>query len=272
MRNELLWENKPLMLIQRASRILILSSLGSVLVFSLSVQGEPNGFFIGTYGSLSSIETIYKQAVDVDNRERKLHDSDIAKDTPITINAFIGYRANLGNERSYWSAQAELALGSPDIEGALTGVRESVGCNLMGESCPETWALKSESEIGLTIKYGLYVSAFGTLELSPFILAGVRQSRAELVARFRHCLLDDACEEGQFESASFMRNPELMAWTAGVGLGFSLTGRTGLQIDARYTDYLEDEWVTDVPEQGVAGPASLSSSKTSLNVSLVRYF
>ena len=258
------------MLIQRASRILILSSFGLVLAFSLSAQGEPNGFFIGTYGSLSSIETIYKQTVD--NREQKLHDSDTAEDTPVTINAFIGYRANLGDESSYWSAQAEIALGSPDIEGALTGVRESVGCNLMGESCPETWALRSESEIGLTIKYGLYVSAFGTLELSPFILAGVRQSKAELVARFRGCFLPDVCEEDQFESASFTRNPKLMAWTAGAGLGFSLTGRTGLQIDARYTDYLEDEWVTDLPEQGVKGPASVSSSKTSLNVSLVRYF
>ena len=185
------------------------------------------------------------------------------------VGAFLGYRAPLGGSGFHVGARVDAALHFAAVDGQLTGVGESPGRNLLGESWPEQWTFERKRSYGLTMEIGGSPGALASMDAMLFLLGGIRLAQVELTNRFNGCMLPAGCGPSDFVSGTDTRELNHQAFTFGLGVEKGLGEGLGLRVEVSHTPYCNEQWTTPFREVGVTVPTVLDAGETGLKVGVV---
>lgn len=257
-----------------------LVGLTVLLVVSITsrVNAEPGGFYYGASATLQQAEVLYQKSVlgrfqDSDRETAEWSSMDEVEDKPLQWDGMVGFRVNFADGTQFLALQGEIALTGDDINGRLDGAGNSPGRNLLGEAWPEDWNLETSRSVGVIAKYGVTRSLFGTIDISAYGLAGVRQTRIDFFSSFHGCFELDDCSVDQFRTATQSYDPEVNLLLVGAGFETGLTRKMALQFEFRLVEDFESDWVADFEGEGweVDAPGGFTVENTDFAVKLIRY-
>ncbi len=258
----------------------VIAALSLVFIVSTSsqVNAEPSGFFYGASATVQQAEVLYQKSVlgrfqDVETGSSEFSSMGAVEDKPLQWDGLVGFRLNFADGTQFLALQGEIALAGDDISGRLDGAGNSPGRNLLGEAWPEDWNLETSRSIGVIAKYGVTRSLFGTIDISAYGIAGVRQTRIDFFSSFHGCFELEGCSVDQFRTATQSFDPEVNLLVAGVGLETGISRKTALQFELRLIEDFETDWVTDFEGEGweVDAPGGFTVENTDFAVKLIRY-
>ncbi|MCE2407617.1 MAG: hypothetical protein J4G19_08975 [Pseudomonadales bacterium] len=255
---------------------------GIFLTLSVSMasqlQAEPGGIYYGASATLQQAEVLYRKSVlgrfeDSTNESSEWSSSGEVEDKPLQWDGMLGYRLNFADGTQFLALQAEIALTGDDISGRLDGAGNSPGRNVLGEAWPEDWTLETSRSMGVVAKYGVARSLFGTIDISLYGLAGVRQTTIDFFSSFHGCFELAGCSVDDLRTATQSYDPQVNLLVAGFGLETGISGKTSLQFELRLVEDFEADWIADFEGEGweVDAPGGFTVENTDLAVKLIRY-
>ncbi len=253
-------------------------SLAVIVSTTTQVNAEPGGFYYGASATVQQAEVLYRKSVlgrfqDAETESAEFSSMGEVEDKPLQWDGLVGFRLNFADGTQFLALQSEIALAGDDINGRLDGAGNSPGRNLLGEAWPEDWNLQTSRSIGVIAKYGITRSLFGTIDISAYGIAGVRQTRIDFFSSFHGCFELEGCSVDQFRTATQSFDPEVNLLVAGVGLETGISRKTALQFELRLIEDFETDWVADFEGEGweVDAPGGFTVENTDFAVKLIRY-
>ena len=205
-----------------------------VAVGAISVQAQLQGFYVGTSIGVEDAKARYAKSVinSIDFIEspragQKFQSGTNAEDNQFNYGVLLGYRFDLNEDQLFWAFQGEAALKGDELDGILPGSGDGDGLNELGESWDEDVRFETQSDIGLLVKIGT-VQRFLIIDLSVYALAGLRQTKMEVVAEFTGCADTIDCVENLQETFQNTERPEFRQWMYGIGAEKTIGSKTAL--------------------------------------------
>ena len=280
------------------------ASIPNLLVGAMLLAGSPSsafalqeGFHIGISASAEDLDASLSKTVDnthpmnstpSSGRTFQVRDSDTK--TTSGLGLLAGYSFRLNDRGLYLSAEVDLTYHSGKVRSRLRWIRDSEAREragrdpdfpLTGESWPDDWTFEKDYSYGLTLRLGGQPDFLASM-LGPgsglYALLGIHRTEAEYVNTYEGCLASAGCPEGR-EDASYTRGSDrtdldFTSWSAGIGLHAPVGDRLGIQIEAHYTDYDEEDLLLldGASEPYVRVPQTLDAEELGLRLRLLRYF
>lgn len=253
-------------------------SLVVIVASTSQVNAEPSGFYYGASATVQQAEVLYRKSIlgrfhDSETESSEWSSEGGVDDKPLQWDGLVGFRLNFADGTQFLALQGELALVGGDINGRLDGAGNSPGRNLLGEAWPEDWNLETSRSVGVIAKYGVTRSLFGTIDISAYAIAGVRQTRIDFFSSFHGCFELEGCSVDEFRTTTQSFDPEVNLITAGVGLETGISRKTALQFELRLVEDFESDWVADFEGDGweIDAPGGFTVENTDFAVKLIRY-
>ncbi len=204
-------------------------------------------------------------------------DKSSADTTGTGIGLLAGYRLPLSENGLFLTSEIDIAVHQGAAEGQQQGVGTSPGRNQLGESWPDNWSFEKDRSYGFTLKLGGdFGGGLSSLDASFYGLGGLRFTEAQFSSSYFGCLSPTPCSSApdtpNFSSGSDTRDLSFLGWTAGLGIEKMLSKRLALQIEARYTQYGTEDWVTSFEDLGVTVPSIVDADSINLLFRLAWYY
>ena len=168
--------------------------------------------------------------------------------------------------------EADYASHSDGVGGKLEGIGESPGRNELGELWPDTWEVRRERSLGLTLHLGGSPGALDYHDASVYVLGGIRRASTTVVSGFEGCLSPVPCNGVGLVSGTTTEEITLLGWTAGAGLEKAVFGRVAVGAEARYTRYPDESWTVPFTDVAITVPTVVHANGLSLHLRLLVFF
>lgn len=254
-------------------------------ITTLNLSAQERNLYFGTAIAVSDVEAAIKKTIDNTDPDalvpelrkgQKFTDRDNSNTTGFGLGLLVGYRIPISYNETFLSIEVDLAVDLSDNEGQFTGVGTSTGRNQVGESWPDSWGINGDRNHGVALKISHKPEFLRVVDMTFYVLAGVREYRGELLYRYLGCLSIEPCSDADdtpdFETGSYERDIQVDGWMAGLGLGRELAGKTVIRIEARYTQYEESQWEDYFEDLKIRVPAGLDTQNLGVGLTLTRYF
>lgn len=265
----------------------LLAALVAALLASAipaSAQTLPDGsggFYLGLSLPTGSFGATMRKAVDntaantlvPEPRRGRVFDDEVTGDGLVYgLAANAGYRLSLSDGAYYVDGEVGIGGHGGTLEAQFAGVGVSPERKQLGESWPDVWNVEKRLSYGATFRLGGRPGALRARGLSLYLMAGVAFTDVRLRSDYDGCFSPEPCEPAEFESGTENLDLDFMAWRSGIGMEKRLGGRLAIRIEASYSSYAREEWVTPFEDVGVTVDSSIDAEETGLTLSLVRRF
>lgn len=258
------------------SAILMTCALLGFTGTSLARSGQ---FYFGITATGEWLETSYDKTVDNTDPSNDLprkgeiyRGKDSIDGTAYGAGILAGYRVLIGEGNFFISSEIDAALHGDKVEGTFSGAGTSEGRNQLGENWPERWSFEKKRSYGLTLRLGGSPELLQTYKTNLYAAAGVRLVQTKFNADYTGCPVPTPCTSpDDFESGTLSRDPNLTAWTGGMGLEKMIGEKLAVRSEIRYTIYEKENWVSFANERKIRVPAEIDTNETSLSISLIWY-
>ena len=185
------------------------------------------------------------------------------------VRLVFGYRLPFSSGAYFLDAAADVAKHGGSVEAQFAGVGVSPERKQLGESWPDRWTLGKETSYGMTLRLGGSPGGLRARGISLHLLAGVRFAGAQFTNYFDGCFTTEPCDPSQFVSGQEDRDMDFTVWKSGIGLEKTLSERVAFRIEASYSVYPREEWVTEFEDVAVTVRSSIEASEVGLTARLL---
>lgn len=256
------------------SAVLMMCALLGFTDNSLARSGQ---FYFGITATGEWLETSYEKTVDntapsndLPTKGEIYRNKDSIDGTAYGAGILAGYRVLLGEGNFFIGSEIDAALHGDKVEGTFDGAGDSMGRNQLGENWPERWSFEKKRSYGITLKVGGSPEFLQTYKANIYAIAGVRLVQTEFKANYTGCFVRTPCTDN-FTSGTLSRDPNLTAWTGGIGLERMMGEKLAIRSEIRYATYEKENWVNFAEERKIRVPAEIDSNETSLSLGLIWY-
>ncbi|MYA12959.1 MAG: hypothetical protein F4087_13475 [Gemmatimonadetes bacterium] len=183
-----------------------------------------------------------------------------------------GYRVPLSGGAWFVEAEAGVAWHGGSTEAQFAGVGVSPDRRQLGESWPDSWEVSKEISYGATLRLGGSPGGLGSRGMAFHLLAGMRFAAVGFTNHYVGCFSPDPCEPSEFGSGREDMDMDFSVWRGGIGLEKSLGDRLAVRVEADYSMYAREEWVTPFNDVVVTVDSGMEASEVGLSLGLVRRF
>ena len=187
----------------------------------------------------------------------------------LAVNA--GYRLPL-SDAWYLDGGLDVEWHGGSLEAQFAGVGVSRERRQLGESWPDRWSVRQQRSYGATLRFGGNPAGRRARDLSLYAMAGVRFTAAGLTSDYNGCFSPEPCEPHEFESGTEDLDLDFVAWRSGIGMEKRVGEQLWLRVEAGYTSYAREAWVTPFDEVAVTVDSSIDAYEAGLTLGLVRRF
>lgn len=180
-----------------------------------------------------------------------------------------GYRMPFSSGAYFLDAAVDVESRGGTVEAQFPGVGISPERKQLGESWPDRWNLGMETGYGMTLRLGGSPGGLQSRGISLHLLASVRFVGAQFTNHFDGCFTTEPCDPSQFESGQEDRDMDFTVWKSGIGLEKSLSQRVALRVEASYSVYAREEWITEFDDVAVTVRSSMKASEAGLALRLL---
>ena len=256
---------------------------GSLLISSAIFIVQPShtetqGFFFGASMGLENVETNYEKAFKSNDVNTAVPLKDVlagnskgGEKSPYSLSAFSGYRFAM-REGGLWIAfQTETSIGGDEVAGKVVASETDIDVEALANYSSEDWSYRTLRDKSAVVKIGTMVAPFRMIDFSIYLLGGVRESDVEFSRRLPLCSFLLNCIDAQSaRQVVDTVKPTLVHWLAGAGIERSITGKTGIQLETRYSQSSEKR-IKKLPDDDSLR-YMLESKSVDVSLRLVRYF
>lgn len=236
------------------------------------------GFYLGLAFPLGQMSATMQKSVDntapntlvPEPRRGQVFEDKVSGDgLSYGVGVVAGYRLPFSGGAYFLDAAAELETHGGDVEAQFAGVGVSPERKQLGESWPDRWTLGKETSYGMTLRLGGSPGGLRARGISLHVLAGVRFAGAQFTNHYDGCFTTDPCDPSQFVSGQEDRDMDFTVWKSGIGLEKTLSERVAFRVEANYSIYAREEWITEFDDVVVTVRSSMKASEAGLTAGLL---
>ena len=272
------------------SRTRTLSQVKRVLALVLAmivsmVYAQEKNVYFGVSTTLANIDAAWNKTVDNSlanslvpdiRRGQIVIEEDTVSTGTLGLSFLAGYRLPIAYNVYYLSIEFDIKADRSDIQGRMLGTGTSAGKNQLGESWPDQWELDDTISRGATLKISTSPGVLSSIDMSLYVLVGVRQLDTTFTSQFYGCLASETCSEADdtpdFTSGTTARDIQVNGATIGLGLGKGLGQKIVLRLETRLTTYDDATWEDFFETVNVNVPNKIDTEQLGFTIGLTRYF
>ncbi len=242
-----------------------------------STAGD-GGYYLGLALPLGQMSATMQKSVDntapntlvPEPRRGQVFEDEVSGDgLSYGVRLVFGYRLPFSSGAYFLDAAADVAKHGGDVEAQFAGVGVSPERKQLGESWPDRWTLGKETSYGMTLRLGGSPGGLRTRGISLHVLAGVRFAGAQFTNYFDGCFTTEPCDPSQFVSGQEGRDMDFTVWKSGIGLEKTLSEHVAFRVEASYSVYAEEDWITEFNDVVVTVRSSMEASEAGLTAGLL---
>ena len=246
-----------------------------------SFLDESGGFYLGLSLPVVSFGATMQKAVDntaantlvpEPRRGRVFRDEVTGNGLAYGLALTAGYRLAIVGDALYLDGEVGAGWNGGSLEAQFAGVGVSSERKQLGESWPDVWTVEKPLSYGATVRVGGRPVGLLARNVSVYLMAGVGFADVRLRTDFDGCFSPEPCEPAEFESGTEELDFDFTAWIAGVGLERRLGERLAVRVEASYSSYAREDWVTPFADVGVTVDSHIDAHEAGLRVSVARRF
>ena len=236
------------------------------------------GFYLGLAFPLGQMSATMEKSVDntapntlvPEPRRGQVFEDEASGDgLSYGVGVVAGYRLPFSGGAYFLDAAAELETHGGEVEARFAGVGVSPERKQLGESWPDRWTLGKETSYGMTLRLGGSPGGLQSRGIRLHVLAGVRFAGAQFTNYFDGCFTTEPCDPSQFVSGQEDRDMDFTGWKSGIGLEKTLSERVAFRIEASYSVYAEEDWITEFNDVVVTVLSNMKASEAGLTAGLL---
>lgn len=236
------------------------------------------GFYLGLAFPLGQLSATMQKSVDntapntlvPEPRRGQVFEDEVSGDgLSYGAGLVAGYRLPFSGGAYFLDAAADVETHGGALEAQFAGVGVSPERKQLGESWPDRWNVGKETSYGMTLRLGGSPGGLQARGISLHVLAGVRFAGAQFTSHYDGCLSPEPCDPSQFESGREDRDMNFTVWKSGIGLEKTLSERVAFRIEASYSIYVREEWITEFEDVVVTVRSSMEASEAGLTAGLL---
>jgi opacity protein-like surface antigen len=236
------------------------------------------GFYLGLAFPLGQMSATMQKSVDntapntlvPEPRRGQVFEDEVSGDgLSYGAGLVAGYRLPFSGGAYFLDAAAELETHGGEVEAQFAGVGVSPERKQLGESWPDRWTLGKETSYGMTLRLGGSPGGLQSRGISLHLLAGVRFAGAQFTNYSDGCFTTEPCDPSQFVSGQEERDMDFTVWKSGIGLEKTLSERVAFRVEASYSVYAKEEWITEFDDVVVTVHSSMEASEAGLTAGLL---
>ena len=241
-------------------------------------NAEKGGFYLGLAFPLGQMSATMEKSVDntapntlvPEPRRGQVFEDEVSGDGLSYGAGFVvGYRVPFSGGAYFLDAAADVETHGGEVEAQFAGVGVSSERKQLGESWPDRWTLGQETSYGMTLRLGGSPGGLRARGISLHVLAGVHFAGAQFTSHYDGCFTPEPCDPSQFESGREDRDMDFTVWRSGIGLEKTLGERVAFRIEASYSVYPREEWITEFEDVAVTVRSSIEASEVGLAARLL---
>ena len=236
------------------------------------------GFYVGLAFPLGQLSATMEKSVDntapntlvPEPRRGQVFEDEVSGDAvSYGVGLVAGYRLPFSRGVYFLDAAADVVKHGGALEAQFAGVGVSPERKQLGESWPDRWNVGKETSYGMTLRLGGSPGGLQARGISLHVLAGVRFAGAQFTSHYDGCLSPKPCDPSQFESGREDRDMDFTVWRSGIGLEKTLSERVAFRVEASYSVYAREEWITEFEDVVVTVRSSMEASEAGLTAGLL---
>ncbi len=246
-----------------------------------TIFDESGGFYLGLSLPVGSFGATLQKAVDntaantlvpEPRRGRVFRDEVTGNGLTYGLGLTAGYRLPIAGDALYVDGEVGARWNGGALEAQFAGVGVSAQRKQLGESWPDVWTVEKPLSYGAVVRVGGRPEGLFARDLSAYLMAGVGFADVRLRTDYDGCFSPEPCAPGDFESGTENLDFDFTAWIAGVGLERRLGERLAVRVEASYTSFVREDWVTPFADVGVTVDSNIDAHEAGLTLSVVRRF
>ncbi len=260
---------------------LVLAAFGAIA--GLAGQADDGsagngGFYVGVAFPLGQLSATMQRSVDntapntlvPEPRRGQVFEDEVSGDgLSYGAGLVAGYRLPFFSGAYFLDAAVDVETHGGAAEAQFAGVGISPERKQLGESWPVRWNLGKETSYGMTLRLGGSPGGLQSRGISLHVLAGVRFAGAQFTNRFDGCFTTEPCDPSQFESGREDRDMNFPVWKSGIGLEKTLSERVALRVEASYSVYAREAWITEFEDVVFTVRSNMKASEAGLTAGLL---
>lgn len=243
-------------------------------------QGSSN-FYVGFSLPVGRLAATMQKTVDntapntlvpEPRRGEVFHDEVVGDGFAYGLAMSAGYQLPLSDDTYYLDGGLDVEWHGGSLETQFAGVGVSPERKQLGESWPDRWTVEKQRSYGATLRLGGSPAGLRARDLSLYLMAGVRFSDVRLTSDYNGCFSPEPCEPHELGSGTESRDLDFLAWRSGIGLEKRVGEQLAVRVEASYSAYAREDWITPFDEVGVTVASSIDADEVGLTLGVVRRF
>lgn len=261
--------------------LVVVLCASAVPVGAQTMPNESGGFYLGLSFPVGRFGATMQKAVDntapntlvpEPRRGRVFRDEVTGNGLSYGLALNAGYRLPLASDVYYLDGEVGVGWNGGTLEAQFAGVGVSAERKQLGESWPDTWTVEKPMSYMATVRVGGGPGGLRARNLSVYLMAGVGFTDVRLRTDYNGCFSPEPCAPGEFESGTENLDFDFSGWISGIGMERRVGERLAFRIEASYSSYAREDWVTPFADVGVTVDSNIDAHETGLTLSVVRRF